>query len=257
MVLTSLKILRPVSFPFLITLALMWMCSALSGVTCVAQDLDLNFVRYTIQDGLSDNYCKTIDQDDHGYIWVGTAVGLNRFDGKHFRLPDGLGGNMNALRSKDIRKVLVADHSLFVATHAGLFRLNTDTYALQEIGNRDTSSFSIYSSSYTNIGEGDGFITTSTASGFQVFGLEGEKVYDFQGFAPEDVATNRMMLFSRMVFPLSNDSFLVRATNGSLFLYSKKTNSSTSTTPANGLSGFEPEGLPRCPDRNPRCPNSH
>ncbi len=42
------------------------------------------FDRFDKETGLSDNLCTKIYQDRYGYIWVGTANGLNRFDGYEF-----------------------------------------------------------------------------------------------------------------------------------------------------------------------------
>lgn len=42
------------------------------------------FEQYTTEDGLASTQVRAIYQDDFGYLWVGTAIGLNRFDGKTF-----------------------------------------------------------------------------------------------------------------------------------------------------------------------------
>ena len=52
--------------------------------TAYAQYEEKNFVHYTVKDGLSDNYITCMQQDDQGYLWVGTDNGLNRFDGNIF-----------------------------------------------------------------------------------------------------------------------------------------------------------------------------
>ena len=43
------------------------------------------FYRYSSKDGLSCNYIHSITQDAHGFLWIATEYGLNRFDGVHFR----------------------------------------------------------------------------------------------------------------------------------------------------------------------------
>lgn len=51
---------------------------------------------FNVQDGLSQSEVKTIVQDSVGYLWLGTADGLSRFDGttfKNFSIHNGLSGN--------------------------------------------------------------------------------------------------------------------------------------------------------------------
>ena len=50
-------------------------------------------VNYTLKDGLPSNTVYCIEQDDDGFIWIGTAAGLSRYDGYEFinyGLSDGL-----------------------------------------------------------------------------------------------------------------------------------------------------------------------
>lgn len=49
-----------------------------------AQSTVLKFDRITTEQGLSDNYVMAILQDRHGYMWIGTRDGLNRFNGNSF-----------------------------------------------------------------------------------------------------------------------------------------------------------------------------
>ena len=60
-------------------------------ITFTAQAQPLRyFTHFTEKDGLSDNNVQCILRDQQGYLWVGTANGLNRYDGYSFRqyLPD-------------------------------------------------------------------------------------------------------------------------------------------------------------------------
>ncbi|MBI3189059.1 MAG: hypothetical protein HYZ33_00265, partial [Ignavibacteriales bacterium] len=45
----------------------------------------LPFQYYTTREGLASNWTTDILQDSRGYIWIGTATGLSRFDGIEFR----------------------------------------------------------------------------------------------------------------------------------------------------------------------------
>jgi len=43
------------------------------------------FHRITEEDGLSDRMCFSVQQDKHGFMWISTKLGVDRFDGKVFR----------------------------------------------------------------------------------------------------------------------------------------------------------------------------
>jgi len=60
--------------------------SLLSYQLLLAQSKDLFFENYTSQNGLSQNSCFAITQDAAGFMWFGTQDGLNRYDGKQFKV---------------------------------------------------------------------------------------------------------------------------------------------------------------------------
>jgi ligand-binding sensor domain-containing protein len=50
-----------------------------------AQQNNYSFTNFTTAQGLPDNKINSIAQDTRGFIWIGTAEGLSRFDGKNFK----------------------------------------------------------------------------------------------------------------------------------------------------------------------------
>ena len=46
---------------------------------------NIEFDQYATNQGLSNGYVNAILQDSRGFIWIGTANGLNRFDGITFK----------------------------------------------------------------------------------------------------------------------------------------------------------------------------
>ena len=54
----------------------MFLCTALNGA---------KFRSLTINDGLSDNSVYVVYKDSRGFLWIGTHVGLNRYDGFRFK----------------------------------------------------------------------------------------------------------------------------------------------------------------------------
>lgn len=72
---------------FLLTALFYWLCTA-------AQK-DFHFENFTTRDGLSHNEVRSLLRDSRGFLWVGAANGLNRFDGYDFQvfLPDPASSN--------------------------------------------------------------------------------------------------------------------------------------------------------------------
>jgi len=58
----------------------------LSFINSSAQKKDFQFNQFTVKDGLSYRLVNTICQDKEGFLWIGTYDGLNRFDGKNFKV---------------------------------------------------------------------------------------------------------------------------------------------------------------------------
>ncbi len=49
-----------------------------------AQTSSFSLKKYTVKDGLPDNYIFNIFQDSRSYLWIGSSNGISRFDGKKF-----------------------------------------------------------------------------------------------------------------------------------------------------------------------------
>lgn len=76
---------------------------------------------YTSNDGLSASQCIRVFQDSRDFLWIGTAAGLNRFDGRRFIYytpNEGLFGALVQAITEDPKG------NIWVGTPAGLFRYN-------------------------------------------------------------------------------------------------------------------------------------
>lgn len=69
--------------------------------------------------GLSDLVVNSIFKDSRGYVWLGTGLGLDRFDGNNIRSFPIPGENLNAKRVKAIAEG--PRHEIFMGNAAGLF----------------------------------------------------------------------------------------------------------------------------------------
>ncbi|MEE6187117.1 ligand-binding sensor domain-containing protein [Niabella digestorum] len=86
--------------------------------------------------GLSNNTVFTIQQDKRGFIWMGTADGLNRFDGKAFKKFNTISNNNKIKGPLYVWELLVhSNGSLWLATNKGLFIFNDTTELLDPVKN--------------------------------------------------------------------------------------------------------------------------
>lgn len=82
---------------------------------------DYRFDRFNIQQGLSQTICNTIEQDQKGFLWIGTQDGLNRFDGYNFKVfkPDPF--DANSLSDNFVNDIIVDTNNIvWLGTEWGL-----------------------------------------------------------------------------------------------------------------------------------------
>ncbi len=104
----------------------------LSALSAKAQYNEKDFIRYSVENGLSNNSVTCIQQDDWGHIWIGTDEGLNRFDGssftKYFQ-----GSKSLPLSSSIVRNIKkLGHHELGIITRGAFQVLNTQNLSLRK-----------------------------------------------------------------------------------------------------------------------------
>lgn len=91
----------------------------------IETESDLRFRHLTVRDGLSINTVVKMVQDHHGFIWIATNDGLNRYDGYEFIVYKRQQNDESSLRSNYISALHVDKMGgLWVGTRAGLHRYN-------------------------------------------------------------------------------------------------------------------------------------
>jgi len=108
-----------------------------------ADSQPLRFERLTLDHGLSSNYVRTITQDRHGFIWIGTEDGLNRYDGysfRSFKKNPRRGGSLTDNRVLALHEDGAG--TLWVGTGAGLnrFEPSTETFVHYTLSRDDPGS---------------------------------------------------------------------------------------------------------------------
>ena len=86
------------------------------------------FVRFTVDEGLSQNAVYSVAKDARGFMWFGTRDGLNRFDGQAFRIYRSAADDPTSISDNVVRVMFVdAEGRLWVGTSEGLNRYNPVT----------------------------------------------------------------------------------------------------------------------------------
>ncbi|SMD42858.1 Signal transduction histidine kinase [Aquiflexum balticum DSM 16537] len=89
------------------------------------------FSNLSIRDGLPSNIVNSIAQDRDDFIWIGTANGICRYDGKNFKIFKK--EEYPSLTANEISSLLVVGEDLWVGTWKGLCKINTRTFEITPI----------------------------------------------------------------------------------------------------------------------------
>jgi two-component system, sensor histidine kinase ChiS len=97
-----------------------------------------------VEQGLSHARVACVVQDKIGFLWIGTAEGLNRYDGQEFRTYRHVDKDNNSLANDAIWDLCVdAEGFLWVATGAGLDRIDPKTNELKHYVHADNDPKSL------------------------------------------------------------------------------------------------------------------
>jgi signal transduction histidine kinase/ligand-binding sensor domain-containing protein/DNA-binding NarL/FixJ family response regulator len=92
------------------------------------------FRTLTLKDGLPGSTVTTIQQDNLGFMWIGTNDGLCRFDGTNFKIFKNEPGNAQSLSDNFIQNLFFdSENDLWVMTAQGLDFINLKQQKIQRI----------------------------------------------------------------------------------------------------------------------------
>jgi ligand-binding sensor domain-containing protein len=92
-----------------------------------AQDLQIKFKRLSEQDRLSRSWVKCIFQDRTGYLWIGTAEGLYKYDGVRFKIYKYNAADSTSLNHNNTNIIFEdSQGGLWIGTQAGLNLYNRE-----------------------------------------------------------------------------------------------------------------------------------
>lgn len=110
-------------------LGLFLLLLALAAGPLTAQYNGMSTARWSMENGLPDNYILSIVQDERGFLWLGTQEGLARFDGRQFRNFYPQETDSSKLRTNRVLSLTQGGKGRLLFVNAGeLMAFSTDTY---------------------------------------------------------------------------------------------------------------------------------
>lgn len=176
--------------------------------TATTQYDEKNFTRYTVKGGLSDNMINCLQQDDQGYLWIGTDAGLSRFDGNSFK-NFYRGTPPLQLPSISIGRLRrFGTDRLGILSKGGFLVLNTKNYSVQHYTVHDSTAISVHINSVWDVVElADKSFAVTSAAGFYRFNSTGELLYRYDAFNINDIGQKRI-LYGRDIFRLQENKYI-------------------------------------------------
>ena len=128
-----------------------------------AAPLSLRFNHFGVEQGLAQESVTRVIQDSHGYLWVGTQAGLNRYDGNRTTVFKNSPSAPNSLVDNYVQALYEDDKGqLWVGTRGGLDRFDPATQRFIHHATRPANL------TVTNIvGDGAQGLWLSTSEGLQ------------------------------------------------------------------------------------------
>ena len=180
------------------------------------------FTSYSVKDGLSDNRVYNIVQDDRGFIWIGTANGLNFFDGNKFTIYNTGNSKLKDNQIFEIKKART--HELLLATGYGAILMDTRTAIMKlitvpSLQGLENVANNVRHIAYTNKDE----IVLGTYVGAYILDREGNLIDSVRSdYKVSDVGI-RWLHFVGGLASFSNGDVLIAASTGFYFYdYQKK-----------------------------------
>ncbi|MBK5284869.1 MAG: hypothetical protein JJE25_05670, partial [Bacteroidia bacterium] len=140
------------------------------------QNYSYRFDYLNTEHGLSDNNVNCIYQDKTGYIWIGTANGLNRYDGKEIVIFRSQNNDKNSLPHNYIQSIAEdRNHNIWIGTWNGLACFNPAKKLFQRFELNGSDSMSASSVIiHKVICAADGKIYVGASNGFFVSDEQGK-----------------------------------------------------------------------------------
>ncbi|MDO3626098.1 two-component regulator propeller domain-containing protein [Mucilaginibacter sp. BT774] len=202
----------------------------LAVATCsFAQNQQLHFTHLGTEDGLSELNPNCLLQDSRGFIWIGTADGLNRYDGYDFKIFRNDAKDNASIGNNYVQDIIEdKEGNIWAATIGGglnKFDRNTNRFHRYLHNEKDKSSISSNFVSKLALDKSGKIWVATQKDGLNLFDPKtGKSTRYINSSDPSSLADNGVMT----VFVDHNDNLWVGTDNNGLCLFNRNSNNFTS-----------------------------
>ncbi len=194
---------------------------------------NLTFRKYQVTNGLSENTVQAILQDRQGFLWFGTKDGLNRFDGKEYRIFRNNPRNPGSIGNNFVRSIFEdTDGKLWIGTDNRIFIYNPVTEYFSSFEVKTAAGVSINSAVTAICAENENIIWIGTMTqGAFCYTKDSGKLEQFT--EDDDFNSLKSNLVWRIYKDLSETIWI--GTRGGLSRFNRETRNFQKYTPAGSL----------------------
>lgn len=179
-----------------------------------------NFDHYSIASGLSNNTISGIAQDKRGYVWIGTAGGLNRFNGSRF-VQFHSNDDSLSLPAEGVKSLAWLDEYRLAVLTSGVHVIDTRTGKTRNvfIPYHNLQYQFKFNMIERVLGDKNGDLYVLSRSGFYHFDKDYKLIYRFDSYSDAEVPLEHFH-WGRELFEI-DDTRLVMTTVNGLYIYDK------------------------------------
>jgi len=190
---------------------------------------EFSFERLGVEEGLSNSSVYAITQDNEGYLWFGTADGLNKYDGEKFVIYRHEPYNKNSLPDNWITSLVIdKEGNLWCGTYGGgISKFSTINSTFENFSNKDNSVLKLNNNIIRTLyaDPDKDYIWIGTEKGLNLFDDKNKR---FKRIEVENSKIGNILLSQSINAILKKDSILLVGTWGDgLLLYNLNSNKIT------------------------------
>ena len=163
-----------------------------------------------LEEGLSHSAVMSIEEDDQGYIWVGTRNGLNRYDGLNFEIYEPVFGDSTSLANPFIFKILKSrSGGIWLGTMGGLSHFIEERDHFENFEHSPDDPYSLPKSAIFSIVESsDSLLWLASNKGVHVFDPVKKQVV--KRYLPDNIIQDLLIDSKGRTWAVGDRIFLLR-----------------------------------------------